>query len=63
MEDLDCIAFTKGVCFLFMGSALAYALINRTWDGYTLTSRSAGSQDTVTAVQHPLGRGEPLRGT
>jgi N6-L-threonylcarbamoyladenine synthase len=57
MEDLDCIAFTKGTT---SATNIYVRLIIRTGYGYTTTSRSSGREDIIAALQHPTSRSEPL---
>ena len=58
MEDLDCIAFTKGNAVV---PTQGEKLNDRTGNGYAASGRSACRTDIVTSPQHPPRRGEPLR--
>jgi hypothetical protein len=57
MEDLDCIAFTKG---RFIVHRVERYLMGRTGYGDTFAGRIFGRSYIITALQYPFGRGESL---
>jgi hypothetical protein len=57
MEDLDCIAYTKG------RQAVTDAAESRSRNGYTITGRSPCGQNAVPTLQYTHSRGQPLRWT
>ena len=61
MEDLDCIAFTKGAIFSMPDTG--EGLMVRTGNGYTTSSRGIGGPNFVSVIQHTSSRCEPLRWT
>jgi hypothetical protein len=57
MEDLDCIAFTKGRSIVHR---VERYLMGRTGNGNTFAGRIIGRSYIIAALQYPVGRREPL---